>query len=445
MYKYFYFIYIDILDFSILKMYDIICNIEHIIAQILEVGMGRRKPFTLTQVKQGRGVFWYVMFRDPQTGKRMTKKSVEVLRKELGDQTQDAIESRREAEAICVRILEKRQTREKPETEPVGKYLETFYDWGKSPYIQRRITLDSESLSKDYMATRHNLLSKHVVPIVPRTMMLEDVDIGFLEDLQYTLVKTSTLSKGTVNMAMQAVLFALKEAQRRGKIPLRTPLSIIPLKVCHRMRGVMTDDETKAYFAYAKTVSNKRIYLSALLSLFTGMRSGELRGLTAGQVGNGMITVDRAYADRQGEKRPKGKKTRIVPCPVALCEALCDFARTNPYRPKETLVFWSPKKGGHVSSHYFCEIFHQTLERSEILSPEEVKRRNITFHSFRHMANSLLRGAVDEYVLRMTIGHTSEQLSDLYTHLSRKAFDSVVLAQEANILPLVSDSSSQRK
>lgn len=57
MYKYFYFIYIDILDFSILKMYDIICNIEHIIAQILEVGMGRRKPFTLTQVKQGRGVF----------------------------------------------------------------------------------------------------------------------------------------------------------------------------------------------------------------------------------------------------------------------------------------------------------------------------------------------------------------------------------------------------
>jgi site-specific recombinase XerD len=59
------------------------------------------------------------------------------------------------------------------------------------------------------------------------------------------------------------------------------------------------------------------------------------------------------------------------------------------------------------------------------------------------MANTLLRGSVDEYVLRMTIGHSSEQLSDLYTHLSQKALENVALAQKNNILPLVEISDAE--
>jgi hypothetical protein len=53
------------------------------------------------------------------------------------------------------------------------------------------------------------------------------------------------------------------------------------------------------------------------------------------------------------------------------------------------------------------------------------------------MANTLLRGSVDEHVLRMTIGHSSQQLSDLYTHLSQRGLKSVALAQQNNILPLL--------
>lgn len=72
---------------------------------------------------------------------------------------------------------------------------------------------------------------------------------------------------------------------------------------------------------------------------------------------------------------------------------------------------------------------------------DEIKGRNITFHSLRHMANTLLRGSVDEHVLRMTIGHSSEQLSDLYTHLSQRGLKSVALAQQNNILPLLGEDS----
>ncbi|HAF86224.1 MAG TPA: integrase, partial [Sphaerochaeta sp.] len=112
---------------------------------------------------------------------------------------------------------------------------------------------------------------------------------------------------------------------------------------------------------------------------------------------------------------------------------------SNPNPNAYHLVFWSKRGGRFVSSHYFSERFQQELVRSKVLEMEEIKERNITFHSLRHMANTLLRGSVDEHVLRMTIGHSSEQLSDLYTHLSQRGLKSVVLAQQNNILPLLDE------
>jgi integrase len=320
-----------------------------------------------------------------------------------------------------------------------------FFDWNKSDYIKRRITLDPSCLSKDYMATRCNLMKKHVIPLLSPTLLLQDVTLRPLEDLQYDFVRLTKLSKQTVNMAMQSVLFALKEAQRRNLLPNTVVLNLQPLKAAPRIRGILSEEEVKRYLAYAKGLDNKRIYLSALLSLCTGMRSGELRALKREQVKESCIVVDRAFADQQGNKMPKGKKTRIVPCPSFVCKELVDFSHTNLFRRRETLVFWSAKTGKEVSSHYFCSLFHQTLEESGILDKESIEKRNITFHSFRHMANTLLRGSVDEYVLRLTIGHSSEQLSDLYTHLSEKAFKSVENAQKQNILPLVENGIGEEK
>jgi site-specific recombinase XerD len=58
------------------------------------------------------------------------------------------------------------------------------------------------------------------------------------------------------------------------------------------------------------------------------------------------------------------------------------------------------------------------------------------------MANTLLRGSVDEYLLRLTIGHSSEALSDMYTHISDNALASLRTAQEQQIMPFLSVSST---
>ncbi|AEV28250.1 site-specific recombinase XerD [Sphaerochaeta pleomorpha str. Grapes] len=396
-------------------------------------------PFTLCKLSKNDRIYWYALFRDPQTGKRTNKKSVEKLRKELGIQSTQPIKRRDEAILICKQALDAGLLFGKKTPTTLFDYLSLFFDWEKSPYVEKRNLLDPGSLSQDYISTRQNLVSNHVLPLIHHNLLLSVVTTRYMEQLQLSLVKKGKLSHATVNICMQAVTMAVREAQRAGLIDASVSIALRPLKCTHRMRGILSEDELSNFMQYLKTSGEKRMYLACLLSLLTGMRSGELRGLHASSISSGLITVEFAYANKAGLKEPKGKKTRLVPCPAFLCEELLLLGRSNPFGNGNDLVFWSRRTGSYVSSHYFSEKLQGALVRSKVLEKQEILDRNITFHSLRHMANTLLRGSVDEHVLRMTIGHSSEQLSDLYTHLSQRGLKSVELAQQNNILPLLGE------
>lgn len=68
--------------------------------------MNNSAPYTLCRISRKERAYWYVMFRDPETGARMSKKSVEALRKRLGDHTDRPIKRRDEAVRICQKALE---------------------------------------------------------------------------------------------------------------------------------------------------------------------------------------------------------------------------------------------------------------------------------------------------------------------------------------------------
>jgi integrase len=401
--------------------------------------MAGSSPFTLCKITREDRNYWYVLYRDPITGKRITKKSVESLRKKLGLLGEQPIKRRDEAILICKKALDDGLIFVKKSPTTLYTYLETFFDWSKSPYVEKRNLLDPGSLSPDYIATRQNLVTNHVLPLLQPNLLLSSVTSQVLEKLQLSLVKKGDISHATVNICMQAVSQALLEAKRNGELDASILVSVRPLKCNHRMRGILSEEELSRFMQYLKTSGEKRIYLACLLSLLTGMRSGELRGLHSFSISPGLITVAFAYADRAGLKEPKGKKTRLVPCPAFLCQELQDLSLENPFSKGSGLVFWSKRTGSYVSSHYFSEKLQKELICSKVLGKEEIESRNITFHSLRHMANTLLRGSVDEHVLRMTIGHSSEQLSDLYTHLSQRGLKSVELAQQNNILPLLEE------
>lgn len=402
--------------------------------------MASPAPFTLCRIHRGERVYYYALFRDPVTAKRTNKKSVETLRKALGIVETSPIKRRDEAIRICQKALEQGIVFEKHQEQTLVSYLRDFYTWEVSEYVKRKNTLSVGSISIDYMGTRKNLLENHVFPLCDKNLLLSKVTVGVLERLQLQLVEQGALHHATINICMSAVLSALREAQRKGDIPSSRSLAVDSLSCLHTPRGILSEQELAGFMHYAKEKSERRIYLACLVALLTGMRSGELRALRYDAIGSDMITIDQAYADKAGIKAPKGKKTRYVPCPAFLCTTLKELALENPFVSMPNLVFWSKRNGAVVSSHYFSERFSQELIHSGIFTESDLKERNITFHSLRHMANTLLRGSVDEHVLRMTIGHSSQQLSDLYSHLSQRGLKSVALAQQKNILPLINQS-----
>lgn len=399
--------------------------------------MNTSAPYTLCRLTRQERTYWYVLYRDPETGVRLNKKSVEKLRKELGNHTDKPIKRRDEAVRICQEALEKGIVFNRQQDQTLTDYLMQFWDYDTSKYIERKNTLNPGAISRDYAYTRRLLFKKHVQPLLPTGLKLSQVRMRHLKDIQYRLIKGGKLANATINIAMSTLLIALRDAENEGRIPTGTIKKLPVLQNKQKDRGILSEDELQQLLGYMEEHCDKRIYLASTISVITGMRSGELRALTAQQIKNGLIVVDQAYANLGGRKTPKGKRTREVPCPQYLCELLLALSHTNPHLSEETLIFWSRRTGGPVSSHFFCEKLHEAILDSKIMTEEELETRNITFHSFRHMANTMLRGSVDEHLLRLTIGHQSEEMSDIYTHLTERARKAVEIAQATNILPFI--------
>ena len=52
------------------------------------------------------------------------------------------------------------------------------------------------------------------------------------------------------------------------------------------------------------------------------------------------------------------------------------------------------------------------------ISEEDRRARGLTFHSWRHWYNSMLRGKVADHTLRALTGHKSEAMTDNYTEIT---------------------------
>lgn len=393
-------------------------------------------PFTLCRIKNKERMSFYVMYRDPVTGKRGTKKSIDKLKIKLnfGFEHVTRLE---EAINIAQRALDQGLIFNTKKEITLKKYLLNFFDFDKSPYFTRKILLDKDAISSDYVSTRRNAINKHILPLINDSFLVSDVDIKFLENLQTKLILKKNLSSTTINQIMNSLSQALEYSKKDNLLPYSQSTKVEAIRKNIKVRGILSNEETQNLMNYLKNCNDKKTYLAISLALVTGMRSGELRALTTDQIKNGTILVDRAYANIAKTKIPKGKKSRLIPCPIYLCSQLKELALLNP-NLEDKLVFWSKKKGKVISSHYFNTKFTKALIDSKTLTKEEIQNRNISFHSLRHMANTLLRGSVDEYILRLTIGHSSEQLSNIYSHIEDSALESIRKAQEKNILPFLS-------
>ncbi|MGA2615010.1 MAG: tyrosine-type recombinase/integrase [Spirochaetia bacterium] len=300
-----------------------------------------------------------------------------------------------------------------------ASYLKAFWtdggDFAKMAAARRK---DRRPLSFAYLSNNRRSIEKYVIPYLEKQkkekIPLAAVTAALLEGLMRHLMDNGVISPRTINTIRQAVAVPLGEAERLGRIAKNPARKVRPLQEGRPHERIILDrDEVNKFFALEW--EDPRFYVANLLAATTGMRMGEVRGLMVEDIRPGTIHVCHNAQDREGIKVPKSGNTRDVALPPKTEKALHALIRLNPW--KDGLVFYSTKPGHPLGKKMIERSFNAGLDEIGIKDPER-SRRGLTFHSWRHWYNSMMRGKVPDYQLRALTGHASEQMTARYTEIT---------------------------
>jgi len=228
----------------------------------------------------------------------------------------------------------------------------------------------------------------------------------------------------TVNRYLAALSHAFTIAVQEWEWLESNPLSKVrkPSEPRGRIR-FLSDDERERLLKACKESSNDFLYAIVVLALSTGMRQGEIMGLTWSSVDfeRERITL---YETKNGE-------IRVVPLVSHALVILKEFAKvrridTELLFPSKVVMTQGQKKQGEQKPMLIRAPWMSALKKSNI--------ENFRFHDLRHSAASYLamNGASLAEIAEV-LGHKTLQMVKRYAHLSEAHTASVVGAMNNKI------------
>ncbi len=148
---------------------------------------------------------------------------------------------------------------------------------------------------------------------------------------------------------------------------------------------------------------------------FSGMRLGEVTALEWPDVefANRVIRIRRARYKQEADTTKTGS-VRSVPISGLLVEVLRDHRRTLLATQSKglasNLVFPS-RTGGYVWNSSIRDALIRVKEVAQL-------ERRFTPHGFRYTFNSLMRQTAADHIVRSMTGHTTEAMTEHYSHVS---------------------------
>ena len=219
----------------------------------------------------------------------------------------------------------------------------------------------------------------------------------------------------TVNSAQGTLNLIFESAIDKGIIQ-KNPLRRIGLhKITRKHRELLTVKEIARL--YNREWPNESQRQAFLLSCVTGMRIGEVLGLTKEDIRKGFVNVHRTYSDRFGlQESTKTYVNRYVPIPEGF-----------PFPESKTKWAFPAENGeGPVQAHQIYKSFIKRCAALEI----NTKSRGLTIHTLRNFFISYLQSQnVPESKIRAVAGHSDSTMTDVYTYWTPEMFPEVYEAQ----------------
>lgn len=354
--------------------------------------MAPGKPFTLYRRKK----VYYARFKKPD-GSWTTARAT-------------GCTARGAAEAWCIDILATR----KPLTNPKLTLAEfagpDFFSW-EGPY-----SLDRRVSGKRYSPRQ----------CLTKAGFLKNI-LASLGHLKLTAIKKDTLrefrnrlyqegwSSSYINQCLSCITAILIHAEEKGLIQFvpRVP----PAGNTTTARGILTIEEVKRLFAQPWENPMGKVFNLAAAS--TGLRRGELLGLLIRDYAGDYLTVTRSWESTLNILNPTTKTGRarhvfLTPMVQTALRALID---SNPWGSPDSFIFYSTAPDKPLDNKVVWKGFTRAL-RGIGIDEAQRRRRNITFHSWRHFFNSLLINArIPLQKVQSLTGHSTLEMSQHYYHL----------------------------
>lgn len=406
-----------------------------------------RKPVSVFKrsIADSKGQYkYYIKIWDENLGKYSCPRSASSIAIELDlDEKRFPSSSRTGAILIGQELLRKSGKINKRYDPLLADYCATFWDWETSSYIQGRLARGLR-IGKEHVGHCASYVKNYIRPAFP-ALKLSAVRPHMLESFMLSLKKKGTIGNRSINAIIDAIKTPLKEAHRLGLIPSNPGVSLQKLGDDSRPKGIPSEEEITSILSMPL---DPRIRCSIMLGVTCGLRLGEIQALKLKNIEGETLKIDSSWGKVDGLKETKTGKSRIVPLPKIIHDALIELSKSNLHGTDGFLIYGllpdAPLDRRAIARGFTKALFRSVLTDIPNTNREAVKKarvaleaRNVTFHSLRHFANARLRGAVPDETLRKLTGHTTEAMTDHYDHTTSADLKALASAQEARILPFL--------
>jgi integrase len=360
------------------------------------------------KLASGKTVFYYQCY--DEKGKRLWAKSTGLYKKT-------------EATAYCTKLYRDGLLIPPPKVPTFAEYAEGWFDIETCRFLKWRQLHDP--LSQGTIDIHKNNLSVHLKEFFSN-YKLDEIDANVLEDWFLAMSKKE-LKPSSINLAYRTLRLMLGEAVHKKLIKANPTYEVKELKIEETDRKILTLEEIRKLFpAQWDTVWDSReAYKANRIAACTGMRIGELRGLRGEYVFEDYILVAGQYTRHGYTPNTKTKTSRNIPINPAVKRELDELITVN----GNGYIFSDDKGVTPIRSELIERQLNKALERIGI---DDVTRRkrNLTFHAWRHFFNTFLRMAnIADSKVQSVTGHKTLKMTEHYTHFDTRQFTEVREAQ----------------
>jgi len=317
-----------------------------------------------------------------------------------------------------------------------AQFAERFWE-RNSEYIENQ---DGRAdITDTYIENCKKMLKNQILPFFGdrtlRSITNKDVNnwlLGFKKrEIEVDGEKQIKSYKNTyANTVFGTLHTMMAQAVERELIPNNPCEKVRKLKNDRKQIEILTVDEVHKLFpkSYKRIWGDKELaYAANRLASITGMRIGEILGLRGEFVFDTYIYVCGQYTENSYKDHTKTKENRYIPIMPEMMVVLIGLLKQN----GKGFLFSLDGGAKPVSPTYITREFNRALERIGI-SKAEIRRRNLSMHSWRHFLNTdLQRQGLTLQQVQSVTGHKSEGMTERYSHLDARQIESIIKAQQA--------------